>query len=260
MGKPVGWVIDADIKGFFDNVNHEWMKRCVEQRVSDRKFVRYIMRTLKSGVMEGRARQETEKGTPQGGIISPVLANMYLHYVLDLWFEKRVKKGCSGYAAMVRYADDFIILVEQKEDAEQILVQLSERLAKFGLELSAEKTRIIRMSMKQDGKDSGSFNFLGFTHYRGKSRWGKPKLSRKTEKKRFARSVRNAVNWLKLNRNGMLLEELWQKVSSIAAGHYRYFGVSDNMKSVYRYKRCVEKALLYWLNKRSQCKSRHFSR
>jgi RNA-directed DNA polymerase len=255
MRKPVGWVIDADIRGFFDNVDHEWMKRCIEQRVSDRKFVRYIMRTLKSGVMEGGQRSETEKGTPQGGIISPVLANVYLHYVLDLWFEKRVKKQCGGYASMVRYADDFIILVERKEEAEQILVQLRERLAKFGLELSAAKTRITRMSMKQDVDDSGTFNFLGFTHYRGASRWGKAKLSRKTEKKRFARSVQNVVNWMRVNRNAMPLEELWRKLRVVMEGHYRYFGVSDNMRSETRYERCIEKAVLYWLNKRSQKKS-----
>jgi len=165
MQKPVNHVIDADIKGFFDNVDHDWLMRCIEQRISDKNLLRLLKRFLKAGMIEEGKYISAEKGTPQGRIISPILANIYLHYVLDLWFEKVQKQKYGSYISMVRYCDDFVICVQRKKVSGQLLSELTERLAKFGLELSAEKTRIVefgryagRNSVKK-GHRPGSFTF-----------------------------------------------------------------------------------------------------
>ena len=261
MHKPVNAVIDADIQGFFDNVNHEWMQRCLEERISDRKFIRYVLRMLKSGVMEEGTFLQTDKGTPQGGVISPVLANIYLHHVLDLWFQYRIKKEVRGYVEMVRYCDDFIILVEYEEEAQQILRRLTERLSKFDLHLSEDKTRIVRFGWKaqkehdEGGPKPGTFAFLGFTHYCGKGRKGSFKVGRRTEKKRFCRSVQSVKSWLKYNRNAVPLMELHARVSGMLMGHFRYYGVSDNSRSLQIFHHVVVKLLFKWVNRRSQRKS-----
>ena len=261
MRRPVNYVIDADIKGFFDNVNHDWMKRCIEERVSDRKFIRYIQRFLKSGVMEAGKYIKTVKGTPQGGVVSPILANIYLHYVLDLWFENEIKVKSRGSAEMVRYADDFVICVQYRKETEQILEAVGRRLRKFGLELSEEKTRIIEFGRKAQedsrsrGNKPGTFNFLGFTHYCTRTRSGKFKVARKTEKKRYARGLKKIATWLKINRSQLELKEIWNRVSSMLSGHFRYFGVSDNFKTLNRFHNEVERTLYKWLNRRSQKKS-----
>jgi group II intron reverse transcriptase/maturase len=261
MRKPVNYVIDADIKGFFDNVDHDWMKRFIEERVSDKKFVRYIQRFLKSGVMESGKYIKTVKGTPQGGVVSPILANIYLHYVLDLWFEKEVKVKSRGSAEMVRYADDFVICVQYRKEAEQILEAIRRRLRKFGLELSEEKTRILEFGRKTQqecrsrGNKPGTFNFLGFTHYCARTRNGRFKVGRKTEKKRYAGGLKKIAVWLKTNRSKLELKEIWNKVSSMLTGHFRYFGVSDNFKMLNRFHNEVERTLYKWLNRRSQRKS-----
>jgi group II intron reverse transcriptase/maturase len=196
MQKPVNHVIDADIKGFFDNVDHDWLMRCLEQRISDKNLLRLLKRFLKAGIIEEGKYISSEKGTPQGGIISPILANIYLHYVLDLWFEKIAKKKFGSYIGMVRYCDDFVICVQRKEVSGQLMVELADRLAKFGLELSTEKTRIVAFgryagenSRKQDEKP-GSFTFLGFTHFCDKGRKGYFKVGRKTDSSRFSGKVK----------------------------------------------------------------------
>lgn len=165
-GKPINYVIEADIKGFFDNVDHKWMTKFIEHRVSDLNLVRLIVRFLKSGIVEEGKRMKAEEGTPQGGNLSPILANIYLHYVLDLWFKYHLKKELIGYAEIVRYADDFVIVVQSQSDCEKILNNLKERFAKFKLELSEEKTKVIRFgrraSKQGKGNDkSGTFDFLG---------------------------------------------------------------------------------------------------
>lgn len=260
MWRPTNYVIDADIKGFFDNVSHEWLRRCLEQRITDQKFIRYIMRFLKSGIMEDGKCLETVAGTPQGGIISPVLANIYLHFVLDRWFVRRQAKEIAGYAEMIRYADDFVICVEKGETANQILMELRERFAKYGLELSEDKTRIVKFSRKQaqgnddedDNDKLGTFNFLGFTHFWGKGRNGAMRLKRKTEKKRYTKAVKKVQNWLKMWRNQLPLPQLWGTVSLMMKGHYRYFGVNDNIRILNLYHDTVQKMLFKWLNRRSQ--------
>lgn len=259
--KPVKYVIDADIKGFFDNVNHEWMKRCIEERISDKKFVRYIVRFLKSGIVEEGKYFETEKGTPQGGIVSPILANVYLHYVLDCWFEKKLKRYCNGYVELVRYADDFLVCVQRERDTEMILKAIKLRFEKFGLELSEGKTQVVKFGRywKRSNNDAerktGTFNFLGFTHYCGYSRSGRFKVCRKTEKKRFTRGIKKVNNWMRIQRNRKQLKELWQMMCWVLDGHYRYYGVNDNYKRIYQFYFALKRIMYKWINRRSQKKS-----
>lgn len=189
MRCPVNHIIDADIKGFFDNVEHDWLMRCVEQRISDKNLLRLLKRFLKAGIIEEGKYSSSEKGTPQGGLISPVLANIYLHYVLDLWFKKVEKHKFGCYMGMVRYCDDFVICVQRKDSAKQLLQDLIKRLEKFGLELSLEKTRIVefgryaRENSKGKGGKPGSFDFLGITHFCDKGRKGYFKVGRKTARR-----------------------------------------------------------------------------
>ena len=261
MFKPVNYIIDADIKGFFDNVDHEKLRECLEIRISDRKFIRYIVRFLKSGIIEDGKYLKTAKGTPQGGIISPILANIYLHYILDSWLLKRVKPNVAGYTELVRYADDFIICTESMEEAGLILKGIEKRLKIFGLELSGEKTRIVKFGRKSyndrnnSGNKPGTFNFLGFTHFCTKSRKGKFKVGRKTEKKRFARGVNKVKNWMKYQRNRKKLKEIWGMLSWILIGHYRYYGVSDNSRQINHFYDEVRRVAYKWLNRRSQRRS-----
>ena len=261
MFKPVNYIIDADIKGFFDNVNHEWMERFLKERISDVKFIRYIKRFLQSGIMEEGKYQETERGTPQGGIVSPVLANIYLHYVLDRWFRNEIEKKSRGFVELVRYCDDFVIMAEKEEEAMGILTTLRKRLSRFSLELSEEKTRIIRFGRialseaEQRGEKPATFNFLGFTHYCCRSRKGKYKVSRRTEKKRFTRSLNKIKEYIRNNRNIVKLKILWESITRKLRGHYNYYGVSENFRSIQEFYHKVEKLLMKWLNRRSQKKS-----
>ena len=258
--KPVNYVIDADIKGFFDNVDHNWMKKFLEQRISDQKFLRYIIRFLKSGVMEDCKYIETDSGTPQGGIASPVLANVYLHYVLDIWFEKEIKEKSKGYVFMIRYADDFVIGVEREEEAKQILEVLRKRMKRFGLELAENKTQTVKFGRKWDkhsadeGQRPGTFNFLGFTHYCSRNHKGNFKTGRRTEKKRYNKAVKKCREWIKQNRYCDMII-IWDRLKQMMAGHYRYYGVSENSRKIAQYKHEIEILLFKWLNRRSQKKS-----
>ena len=261
MKNPVNHIIDADIKGFFDNVSHEWMVKFLGERIGDFNLIRIIVRFLKAGVMDKELFQETEKGTPQGGVISPILANIYLHYVLDLWIEKVIKKNCRGYVEMVRYADDFVICVQYKEEVEMIMKAMKERLTKFGLELAEDKTRIIGFGRFADknarnkGKKTETFNFLGFTHYCDKGRSGVFKVGIKTERKKFKAKVKEMNIWLKSIRNKIKLKEIWKIFCAKLRGHFQYFGVSGNYIGISRfYVKCV-RLLMKWLNRRSQKKS-----
>jgi RNA-directed DNA polymerase len=262
--KPVSYIIDADISAFFDNVDHQKLKFLLEKRISDRKFLRYIVRFLKSGIMEKGKYHATLRGTPQGGVISPILTNIYLHYTLDLWIEKVVKPSSKGYVQLVRYADDFVLLIENKWEALKLLEALERRLARYGLELSKEKTRLIKFgrnvangegSDSDDDIPSGTFNFLGFTHYMGKTRKGKFKVGRKTERKRFAKGLKNVKNFIKLNRSRMRRAEIWKRVCQMLSGHYRYYGVSDNSKQIVNFSYRVRRLLFKWLNRRFQKRS-----
>jgi len=258
MTNPVNYIIDADIKGFFDNVNHDWLRKFVEHRISDKSFNRYIVRFLRAGIMEEGKLKETDKGTPQGGILSPILANIYLHYVLDLWVCKVVRKHCKGYVEMVRYADDFVICVENKEEANKILNVLKKRLNKFGLELAEDKTRIIEFGKnadKGDGQKPETFNFLGFTHFCDKGRKGYFKVGRKTDKNKFNAKLIEMNSWLRTIRNMIKLSDIWKVFCAKLRGHFQYYGVSGNYKGIYRFYKQSMRMLWKWLNRRSQKKS-----
>src|SRR6476620_1003246 len=187
----VNYIVDVDIKGFFDNVDHTWMMEFLKLRIADPNLLRIIGKFLKGGYMEEGRKYKTDNGTPQGGVISPILANVYLHYVLDLWFEKRVRKQCKGQAFIVRYANDFVCCFQSKSEAEQFFESLKLRLKKFNLEIAEDKTKIIpfRRFAEKDAKQKGNrkpetFNFLGFTHYCGKSKQGKFRVKRKSSRKK----------------------------------------------------------------------------
>ena len=261
MAKPIGHIIDADIKGFFDHVDHVWMMKFLGHRISDPNFLRLAGRFLRNGYMEEGREHAVGEGTPQGGIISPVLANVYLHYVLDLWVEKVVRPHCRGAVEMVRYADDFVICVQYGDDAERILGSLRERLGKFGLELAEDKTRLIKFG-RNAGRDAeargekpASFNFLGFTHYADKTRTGKFKLGRLTDRKRMAVKLKELNGWLRSMRNMMPIKDLWALLKAKMTGHVRYYGVSGNYRGVSRFLNEAKRLVKKWLNRRSQKRS-----
>ncbi len=261
MTKPVNHVIEADIKGFFDNVSHEWMMKFLQVRIKDPSFLLLIRRFLKAGYFEAGQIVATEHGTPQGGNLSPILSNIFLHYVLDLWFEKTAKPHVRGACYLVRYADDFICMVQYKDDARRIEQALRERFAKFDLELHPEKTRVIsfgryeRQNAKQQNRRTNTFDFLGFTHYCGTSRKGKFIVGRKTNRKKFRMKCKEMNDWLRKIRNFKKAKEWWPVLQAKLRGHYQYYGISGNMRSLQRFYSLTMRMTLKWLNRRSQRKS-----
>lgn len=250
MNKPIRYVVEVDIKGYFDNIDHKWLIECLRQRIKDPSFLRLVVRFLKSGVMEDGRYQETDKGTPQGGVLSPILSNIYLHYILDLWFERKVKRELKGNAWEIRYADDFVIFAQNKEDAEGIIAKLKERLSKFGLENSEEKTRIVEFGRGAEKPDT--FEFLGFTHYCDKTRRGGFKVGIRTSRKKFRQKVKAMNAWLKSVRNLVELKEWWKVLKAKLIGHYNYYGISGNYKSINRYYQNTIYQVYKWVNRRSQ--------
>ena len=182
MTRKVNYILDADIKGFFDNLDQRWLMKFLEHDIADKNFLRYISRFLKSGIVENGAILESDKGTPQGGQISPILANVYLHYVLDLWCERILKQYVRGEIYYVRYADDFLLMFQYEEEAKRVLELLRTRLAKFGLEVAEDKTRILPIGRFKGTKED--FDFLGFTFFNTKTRGGKYRLGVRTSKKK----------------------------------------------------------------------------
>lgn len=262
MTKPVNWIIDVDIKGFFDNVNHHWMIECLNQKIADPNFRSIIIKFLKAGVIKEGKYHKTDKGTPQGGILSPVLANIYLHYVLDLWFEVELKKKIQGYAEIIRYADDFIIGAQTKPEAMRILEEVKQRLKKFKLEVSIEKTGIVEFGRyaKQNSINRGkskpdTFDFLGFTHYCSKSRKGNFLMKVKTNKKRRNAKLKEMNQWLKAVRNQAKIKDIWEILSSKLRGHYNYYGVSSNNTEISSFYYRTVKLTYKWMNRRSQKRS-----
>ena len=232
MTKKVNYIVEADIKGFFDNVNHEWLMKFLREIIQDKNFLRYIKRFLKSGYMENMQYYETDKGTPQGGLISPILANVYLHYVLDLWVEKFIKPRCKGEIYYVRYADDFIVMFQSEYEAKYFLKALESRFNKFDLELEPTKTRILPFGRFKGTKES--FDFLGFTFYNGKTIAGKYRPIVKTSKKKMKQKRENVKKWLcdKMHEPIAIVgESLKRKV----LGHYAYYGINGNYKALVLY-------------------------
>ncbi len=244
-------IVEADIKGFFDNIDHNWLIRMLEERINDKPFLGLIQKWLKAGILDTSGEViHPATGTPQGGIVSPILANVYLHYALDLWFEKIIKRQCNGEALINRYADDFVCAFQYKQDAELFYQQLDGRLGKFGLEVSPEKTRILLFSRKML-KQSKTFDFLGFEFRRGISRKFKPIIQRRTSRKKLRASIVGFTEWIKTERN--------KKISKIMAtlrakyrGYWNYYGVIGNYGSLNIFYYHTVRILFKWLNRRSQ--------
>lgn len=262
MGQKVNWVIDADIQAFFDNVNHDWTMECLKQRISDPNFLMLVKRMLKAGMMTEGKCETTDQGAPQGGIISPILANIYLHYVLDLWFEKKIKPTLKGYTGMVRYADDFVIGCQYEWEAKLIVQAIKERFAKFGLTLSEDKTRVIEFGRfareRRQERDKGkpeTFTFLGFTHYCSQTRKGTFGVRHKTSSKKYRESVRRLKEWMRSMKNMRSLPELWDTLSLKLKGHYQYYGITGNLRRLRSFSLQAELLAFKWLNRRSQRRS-----
>ena len=256
--KGYGYIVEADIKGFFDTVDHAWMCQMLQQRIDDKRLLSLIRQWMKAEVAEpsGRVVKPSE-GTPQGGVVSPVLANIYLHYVLDLWFEKVVKPNCQGRAMLIRYCDDFVVAFQLRDEAEAFYRVLPKRLGKFNLAISPEKTRLIRFSRFHPGKQR-CFSFLGFEYYWSRDREGQARLRCRTSTKKQRQLMNALYRWIKLNRHQhihVLLPELKRKLVGIA----NYFGLPDNSRSLKRLSSHVVKSLFKWLNRRSQRHSYNWS-
>lgn len=257
----VNRIVEADIKGFFDTVNHEWMIKFLRHRIGDERVIRLIHRMLKSGILEDGLFSATEQGTPQGSILSPLLSNIYLHYVLDLWFEHRVRKQCQGEASYFRYADDFLACFRYKGDVELFRQRLEDRLEGFGLKLAIEKTHCIefgryaRENAQKHGEKPKEFTFLGFTHYCGKTRDGYFKVKRRTSSKKLKQSLRKFTAWARTARSVLRKGEMIRQARTRVVGHLRYYAITDNSERCHLFVRCAERILFKWLNRKSQRRS-----
>ncbi|NIO75867.1 MAG: group II intron reverse transcriptase/maturase [Armatimonadetes bacterium] len=245
------YVVESDIKGFFDNIDHEWMIKMLAERIDDRALLWLIKKWLKAGVLDTDGKVlHPVTGTPQGGIVSPILANVYLHYALDLWFEKVVKRRCGGEACLIRYADDYVCAFQCRADAERFYEELGPRLGKFGVELSEEKTQVIPFDRCQPS-GGARFEFLGFEFYWGKDRLGKAHLKRRTSRKKLRSSLKRLTEWCKKNRN-LKLTILFKRLNIKLRGYYNYYGVYGNFASLKQFFEGAMRILMKWLNRRSQ--------
>ena len=258
MTGPVNHVVEIDIRQFFDRVSHRKLIRLLQKRIQDRNFLLLIWRFLRAGYLEAGQYVQTEEGTPQGGNISPILSNIFLHYVLDLWFEQEWKPTLKGQGMLVRYADDAVVLIQCQEDAVRTEQALKKRFAQFDLELHPEKTRVLsfgryaRENAERTGRKPNTFDFLGFTHYCGLSRRGKFMVNRQTSRKRLAKRCREMNAWLRGIRNRQSAKDWWTLLRQKLRGHYEYYGISGNMRSLQRYYAAVIRMVRKWLNRRSQ--------
>jgi len=252
-----GWynyVVEADIKGFFEHINHHWLMEMLSQRINDQPFLRLIWKWLKAGILDTDGKViHPVTGTPQGGIVSPILANIYLHYVLDLWFELRIKPLCKGSVYMCRYADDFVVLFQSKREADWFYQQLSSRLGKFDLELAPDKTRILSFS-KFRMAENARFDFLGFEFRWGYNRQRKPQIKRRTSRQKLHKSIVTVSRWCREHRN-YPVREIFRELNAKLRGYYNYYGIIGNYASLREFFYHVKRILLKWLNRRSERKS-----
>jgi RNA-directed DNA polymerase len=264
MQRKVGWVLDADIRGFFDNIDHEWLLRFLEHRIADRRILRLIRKWLRAGVSEDGQWSRTTVGTPQGSVISPMLANVFLHYVFDLWVNQWRKRHARGEVIVVRYADDFVMGFQHRDDAERCLRELRERFAKFGLELHPDKTRLIefgryaaeRRARRGEGKPE-TFNFLGFTHCCGKTRKGAFAIKRRSIAKRM-RATLQEIKQLLIRRMHSPVVEVGRWLGSVVRGWFNYHAVPGNRTCLDQFRTHVARMWLHVVRRRSQ-KGRHWT-
>jgi len=252
------WVLDADVRAFFDTINHAWMQKFLEYRIGDRRMVRLLMKWFKAGVMEEGKLLEVEEGTPQGGIISPLMANIYLHYVVDLWVQQWRKREARGEVYIVRYVDDFVLAFQRESDARAMRSALAERLAAFELELHPEKTRLIRFgrfAQKDSVKDQRSrpetFEFLGFTHISGQSRAGRFRLIRRTSSRKRKAKLAKVEEEIHRRRHAPVIDQ-YRWLSSVLRGHYQYYGVPGNFAALASVRHRLRRAWHRALQRRSQ--------
>lgn len=252
MSKKVNYVLEADIRGFFDHVDHDWLMKFLSHDIQDKNFLRYVKRFLIAGIMEDGKRLDSERGTPQGGQISPVLANVYLHYVLDLWIEKAVKPRMQGEVYYVRYVDDFLILFQYENEARKVMDVLPKRMGKFSLEVAEDKTRILPIGRFKGTEED--FDFLGFTFFNTKTRTGKYRMGVRTSKKRLKAKRQAAKAWLK-ERMHKPIAETMQVLASIVRGHCNYYGVNGNFHAVQSFWKYLKYSAYRVLNRRHQKRS-----
>ena len=257
-GGTVHYIVEADIKGFFDNVQHDWMMEFLSHRIADKRVLRYVKRFLIAGVFEDGVLFATEEGTPQGGNSSPTLANIYLHYSLDLWFTRAFTKTCEGRARIIRYADDFVVCFQRESDAKRFRAELEVRLAKFGLEVAVEKTKVMEfgplaeLKAKARGEKPETFDFLGLTHFCNRTRDGRRfRMKRVTARKKFKAKLQVFKEWLKKSRT-LPTPKLMETAAAKLQGHIAYYGVTDNSEGIHRFAYEVRLLLFKWLNRRGK--------
>lgn len=258
--RPTSYVLDADIKGFFDHINHDWAVRFIESRIKDPNIIRLVRRMLKGGILEDYRYEKTEEGSGQGSVCSPIIANIYMHYVLVWWFKEKMQPRFRGYSGLTVYADDFVVVFQYKDDAERFYEHLKKRMEHFGMTLEENKTRLIEFGRfaeercAKKGRKPQTFTFLGFTHYCSHGRNGKFRVKRKTSKKKFAKKckeVHRIIRDMRTRRLAVIIK----KMNQILVGYYHYYGITDNIDSLRNFRRQMRKSLFKWLNRRSQKKS-----
>jgi group II intron reverse transcriptase/maturase len=248
-----GWVLEVDIRKFFDSLDHRHLRDVLHQRIRDGVLLRLIGKWLNAGVLEAGELYRSDVGTPQGGVISPLLANIFLHTVLDVWFECDVRPRLRGAADLYRYADDFVIVFEHEQDARRVMEVLPKRLGKYGLQVHPDKTRLTRFQQPNDDDGSGfdsDVPLLGFSLYWGKSRWGNWVPKAKTHRTRISRALRQARQWCRQHRH-LPLRWQWERLGRKLRGHYAYFGITGNSRALQSVYRGVKRAWFKWLKRRS---------
>jgi group II intron reverse transcriptase/maturase len=256
MSMGGAWVLELDIRSYFDTIDHAHVRAFLDQRVRDGVIRRSIDKWLKAGVLEDGQVHHPEEGTPQGGVISPLLANLFLHEVLDKWFEDDVRPRMGGRVRLFRYADDAVLVFSSERDARRVLEVLPKRFAKYGLTLHPDKTRLVYFyppsyPKPKDGPPDDAFDLLGFTHHWKKSRRGRWIIARRTARKRFTRSLKAVADWCRRNRHRKLSEQ-YKPLASKLRGHYQYYGITGNFERLAQFYHSVKRVWQKWLNRRSQ--------
>ena len=258
--RPTNYVLDADIKSFFNHIDHEWAVRFIESRIKDPNIIRLVRRMLKAGIIEDYQYEKTEEGSEQGSVCSPVIANIYMHYVLVWWFKECVEPKLKGHGGLVVYADDFVACFQYKEEAEEFYKHLKGRMGHFGMTLEENKSKLIEFGRYAEercgrkGRKPETFTFLGFTHYCSHGRNGKFRVKRKTSRKKFAKKCKEVHRLIRDMRTNPL-KAIIKKLNEILVGYYHYYGITDNSQSLSNFRYRVMKSLYKWLNRRSQKKS-----